>query len=293
MRRPVLWMLAGAAAVASALRLDRARRVERAYARRRPAGPDGIVSGAEGFSLAGTNGRALLLLHGFGDTPQTLRYLGTRLQEAGYAVRAPLLPGHGRGLRDFAAATADDYLACARMELEQLASEHRWVGVVGLSMGGALAARLAAERRDVRLLVLLAPYLTPPRAVTLVARSASLCALVVPYLGGRGGDESVHDPAARSESYAYGVFPPRALRALVATAAAGRRALPAITAPTLVVQSREDNRIPFRLAEGATTALGGPTERHWVAGCGHVITVDYCRDAVAAIVLEFLARRAG
>jgi esterase/lipase len=59
------------------------------------------------------------------------------------------------------------------------------------------------------------------------------------------------------------------------------------------VQSREDNRIPFRLAEGATTALGGPTERHWVAGCGHVITVDYCRDAVAAIVLEFLARRAG
>jgi esterase/lipase len=38
--------------------------------------------------------------------------------------------------------------------------------------------------------------------------------------------------------------------------------------------------------------LGGPVERHWVTGCGHVITVDYCREQVADLVLDFLARRA-
>jgi hypothetical protein len=27
-----------------------------------------------------------------------------------------------------------------------------------------------------------------------------------------------------------------------------------------------------------------------VDGCGHVITVDYCRDAVADFTLDFLAR---
>ncbi|MDB4881592.1 MAG: putative esterase, partial [Gemmatimonadetes bacterium] len=274
------------------LRAGAARRTERAYATRRPPAADGIVPGAEGFTLAGTNGRALLMLHGSGDTPQTLRYLAGRLHAAGFTVRAPLLPGHGRGLRDFAAVSAEVYLRTAGEELEQLCETSGWVGIVGLSMGGAIAARLAAERRDVRLLVLLAPYLAPRRSVALVGRAWTLWSLVLPYLGGRGGGLSIHDPVARSESFAYGVFPPRAVRALVDTASAARRALPAITVPTLVVNSEEDNRIPRSLAESATATLRAPTERRWVAGCGHVITVDYCRDAVAALVLDFLARHA-
>jgi carboxylesterase len=121
---------------------------------------------------------------------------------------------------------------------------------------------------------------------------AGVWSLAVPYVGGRGRDVSVHDPAARAASFAYGVFPPSAVRALCMTAAAGRRALSSITIPTLVVNSREDNRIPVALAEKATATLRGPTERRWVAGCGHVITVDYCRDAVASLVSDFLARHA-
>lgn len=285
-------LLLAAAVSAGLLRLRATRRAERAYAQRRPPNVDGVVPGAEGFTLDGNTGRALLLLHGFGDTPQTLRYLGGRLHAAGFTVHAPLLPGHGRGLRDFATASADDYIGAARRELARLRERAHWVGVVGLSMGGALAARLVAETGDVRVLALLAPYLTPPRAVSLVGRTSALWSVVTPYIAGRAGDASVHDPAARDSSYAYGVFPPSAVRALCATAAAGRRALPSITVPTLVVNSREDNRIPLAMAETATASLAGPTERQWVTGCGHVITVDYCRDAVAKLVLDFLARHA-
>ena len=285
-----LWLAVGVGA--GVLRMRAARRAERRYAELRPPGIDGIVAGAEGFTLKGSTGRALLLLHGFGDTPQTLRYLGGRLHAAGFTVRAPLLPGHGRGLRDFATATAEDYQRSARAELAQLRERAPWVGVIGLSMGGAIAARLAADSGAVDVLALLAPYLTPPRAVTLVARTAPVWSVAVPYLGGRGGDASVHDPVARAASFAYGLIPPRAVRALCATAAAGREALPSITVPTLVVNSREDNRIPFTLAETATATLAGPTERQWVTGCGHVITVDYCRDVVANLVLDFLARHA-
>jgi carboxylesterase len=286
-------LLVAAGIGAGLWRMRAARRAEREYSARRPPGADGVVPGAEGFTLEGANGRAVLLLHGFGDTPQTLRYLAGRLHAEGYTVRAPLLPGHGRGLRDFATASADDYLRAMRDELAQLRERVPWVGVIGLSMGGAIAARLTAECGEVRVLALLAPYLTPPRGVALVAHTAPLWSAVLPYVGGRAGDASVHDPVARAASFAYGVFPPRAVRALCATAAAGRRALPLITVPTLVVYSREDNRIPFALAETATTSLAGPTERRWVTGCGHVITVDYCRDAVATFVVDFLARHAG
>ena len=285
-------LLLAVAVVAGLLRRRAARRVERAYADRRPPNDNGVVPGAEGFTLDAHTGRALLMLHGFGDTPQTLRYLGGRLHAAGFSVHAPLLPGHGRGLRDFASASAEDYADAARRELAWLRARAPWVGVIGLSMGGAIAARLVAGSDDVRVLALLAPYLTPPRAVALVGRTAPFWSVVTPYFTGRSGDASVHDPVARDSSYAYGMFPPRALRALCATAAAGRRALPSITVPTLVVNSREDNRIPLALAETATASLAGPTERRWVTGCGHVITVDYCRDVVANLVLDFLARHA-
>jgi carboxylesterase len=269
-----------------------ARRAEHAYATRRPTGTDGIVAGAEGFTLHGTNGRALLLVHGSGDTPQTLRYLAKRLNDAGFTVRAPLLPGHGRGLRDFAAATAEDYWHCITEEVESLRGDADWIGLIGLSMGGALVVRAAATYQDARVLVLLAPYLTPPRSVTLVGAAWGLFAAAIPYLGGRGGDASVQDPVARQASFAYGIFPPRAVHALIDTAAAGRALLPTIQIPTLVVSSREDNRIPPALAEAATATLRAPTERHWVTGCGHVITVDYCRETVASLVLNFLARHA-
>jgi len=262
---------------------------ERAYRAAHPADAQGIAIGAGSFIIEGSNGRALLLLHGSGDTPQTLRYLAERLNAAGYTVYAPLLPGHGRSPHAFTQVSAVGYLSAAREALATLREKSSWVGVVGLSMGGAIAVQLAASSPDVRVLVLLAPYLTPPAAVQWVARLSPLWGLVQPQLSGRG-ERSVHDPVARDASHAYGTFPPQALRALMATAAAGRAALPRVTAPTLVVNSRQDNRIPRALAETATASMVAPVERKWVDGCGHVITVDYCRDAVADFTLDFLAR---
>lgn len=286
------WFLAALVVGAGAAwRTLAGRRIERAYRAGHPADARGIVVGAESFQLDGTNGRALLLLHGSGDTPQTLRYLGERLNAAGYTVYAPLLPGHGRSPRAFTTVSASGYLGTAREALDGLRPKASWVGVIGLSMGGAIAAQLAASSPDIRVLVLLAPYLTPPTDVRWVARLSPLWGLVQPQLAGRG-ERSVHDPIARDTSHAYGTFPPRALRALMATAAAGRAALPRVTMPTLVINSREDNRIPPALAEMVTEALRAPTERKWVEGCGHVITVDYCRDTVAELTLDFLARHA-
>ena len=69
--------------------------------------------------------------------------------------------------------------------------------------------------------------------------------------------------------------------------------MPHVAEPTLVVNSREDNRIPLALAESATSAIRAPVERKWVDGCGHVITVDYCREVVVDLTLDFLARHAG
>ena len=173
--------------------------------------PDGIVAGAEGFLLRGGNGRGVLLLHGSGDTPQSLRYLAERLHDAGFTVHVPLLPGHGRDVGRFASVTERAYAAAADAGLVTILRETDRVAVGGLSMGGALAARLAADRAEARALVLLAPYLEAPSLVRRAARLSRFWGLAVPFVEGRD-DRSIHDQAAASKGLAYGVFSPAALR---------------------------------------------------------------------------------
>jgi len=104
----------------------------------------GVIKGAETIDLQEEGSRGVLLLHGFGDTPQTLSLLALRLHKAGYSVLAPLLPGHGRSLREFTKSNADQWIAAATSSLRELRSRSSDTSIVGLSMGGALAVLLAA-----------------------------------------------------------------------------------------------------------------------------------------------------
>jgi carboxylesterase len=247
---------------------------------RRRLGDDGIVIGGDGFVLERPDAPAVLLLHGAGDTPQALRYLADALHARGFHVAAPLLPGHGRSLRDFARIRADDLTTASRESYDALCTTHRWVGLIGLSMGGALAVQIASERSDVPALGLVAPYLAMPPRIERAARLAWLWGLIVPAV--RSADaNSVRDPEERGRTLSYGVFTAAGLRALYTIVRRAVAMLPRVVAPTLVIQSREDNRISAADAERAFARLGAKEKRlQWVTGAAHVITVDYGRDAV-------------
>ena len=264
-----------------------ARRVEGADDRRlRDA--QGVVRGASGFTLERAGAPGVLLIHGAGDTPQTLRELGEHLHQRGFAVSAPLLPGHGRHVRDFRRVTSDDWRTAAERAYDELAVGRSWVGVVGLSMGGALAAQAVADRPATAALVLLAPYLELPMSLRLAARISRLAELVSPYFSAED-TRSVRDPDAAAQGLAYGVFTPAALRALRDTARAGARALPRVHAPTLIIQSQHDNRIAPEVAVRALERIGAPDKRlEWVSEGGHVITVDYGKGTVFALTGDWL-----
>ena len=290
---PALLVLTATALTAAHLRARRVRRAEAECAARLPLGPDGTVDGAGPISLdAGTGAPAVLLLHGGGDTPQTLRYLAEHLHARGFTVRAPLLPGHGRAVREFADVSADAWLAHARAELDALRAVHDWVAVVGLSMGGAIAVRLAATASDLPALCLVAPYLAMPPLVRGVARSAPLWGSVVPYVRVRDGRRpSIADPEERARSLAYGWFTPAALRALAATVDRAAAALPRVTAPTFVAHSRDDNRIAPDAALRAFARLGAAEKQLvWVPGA-HVVTVDLGRAQLFDAVERWLEAR--
>lgn len=284
-------LAAGLGGGALAARRLIARRAERELASRHSHGPDGIVQGAEPIALAGHGPHAALLVHGLGDSPQTLSYLAADLHRRGWTVRAPLLPGHGRTLATFAASRAEDWIATVRAEYTTLRRGHARVALVGLSMGGALSVILAAELDDLPALVLLSPYLGVPSLVRWVGRAHWLVEPVVPYLWGRG-ERSVRDERERPKSRAYGYFTARVLRELAHVADRANDALPDVRSPTLLIHAPEDNRVAPDVAERAFAALGARDKRlEWIPGSSHVITVDFGRDRVFALTAEWLETR--
>ena len=274
-------------------RMTRARRADDA---RLAPGADGIIPGAQPISLQASTTHAALLLHGFGDTPQTVRALAGNLHAVhGWTVRAPLLPGHGRSLADFDASGAAEWRAAVHREYIALKTEYETVVLVGLSMGSALATLEAAQDPTLPALVLLAPYLTPPASAHRLAPLAGVINLLMPYLAGGDRERSIFDPTARALALGYGGVPPKRIRDLVSVAHDARFAAADVHAPTLLMHSRSDYRIPLPLAMSHPELFSAASvrEQQWVSGCGHVITVDYCREEVWAATAAWLARFAG
>jgi carboxylesterase len=245
-----------------------------------------IMPGAEPVSYEG-HGRGVVILHGFGDTPQSVRALATHLHDCGWAVRAPLLSGHGGALRMFTGARADDWLADARTALREMHARCPTVAIVGQSMGGALATILAAESR-VEALVLLAPYMRLSRRAAWIGRFHFVASLIRPYLRSRS-ESSILDPAARGRALGRGLMTPRLVHELSRIVHLARRAAPRVRVPTLVIHSPQDPRVKASNATAAFADLGSETKvLEWATQSGHVLSVDYDRDWVASRVAAWL-----
>ena len=252
-------------------------------------GADGVVAGAATIDLPYGDGgdRAALILHGFGDTPQSVAPLAAHLHEAGWTVRAPLLPGHGRTLREFGRSSAADWLECAAEEMVALQATHRRVVLMGQSMGGALATILAAASPPPAL-VLLAPYLDMPPRVRRLARLSRVWSLALPYVDS-GGEESILDETERGRSLGYGAVNGRVLRQLLNLVERARVVYPRVHSPLLIAQSRRDHRIAQEVTLDGFERFGSAQKRLvWLDEGGHVLAVDRGREQLFDLIEAWL-----
>lgn len=118
---------------------------------------DGLRCGTEAFSI-GEGKTALLLVHGFGDTPSIFRGLAGQLAEEGFHCRAMRLPGAGEPVHLKKNHVADHWRNAIADELAELKQNYDRVGVVAHSMGSAvLLNTLGRLADDPDFMVLLAP----------------------------------------------------------------------------------------------------------------------------------------
>ncbi len=268
----------------------RAMRAERRFRRRYPAGPDGVVIGAEARTYEAEASRAVLLLHGYNDSPASVDDVARRLHSRGWTVRVPLLPGHGRSYEAWDDWRANEAVTLVREEYAALRRAYSTVVIGGLSMGGALACWLAAEA-EVDGVLLFAPMLFVPRSMQVAVSTARIWSLVTQCIRG-GGRRSLWDPEAQRRAVVYGCSTRRSLEALEAIARGVVPRLGFVKAPVLMCQSREDNRLPEDQSRHAYARIGSADKSaHWVSGAGHVVTMDFGWSAVADHVVEWLEAR--
>jgi esterase/lipase len=227
----------------------------------------------------------VLLCHGFTGTPFSMRAWAGHLAAAGLAVSLPRLPGHGTSWREANLTGWEDWVAALDRELDDLAASCSTVFVMGLSMGGTLALRLAqVHPQRVAGLVLVNPSLLTLRPD---ARLLPLLRRVTPSWRPIGSD--IKRPFVVEQAYER--TPLHAAASLHRLWRVVRADLPLVTAPLLVYRSAVDHVVE---AESTRVLLAGVSsgeaEERVLHDSYHVATLDNDAPEIYAGSLEFVRR---
>lgn len=255
---------------------------------------------------------AVLALHGLLGNPLEMQFLGRQLQDAGYTVHIPLIPGYGfAGTADDSYRTADwrQWYVQVRAHFEDLLRTHETVSVTGLCIGAVLALRLAIERGDqIASLSLLATtlaydgwslpwyrfllplaYYTPLRQryayherAPYGIKNANLQRWIAREMAAKGSSA-----AGASRLSAEGIFQAHRLIGDV------RGQLAQVRTPALIMHAEEDDVASPRSADFVERHIGSTIRRKVILHDSyHIITLDNEKQKVADETIAFFKQRA-
>jgi carboxylesterase len=200
-------------------------------------------------------------------------------------VEVPLLPGHGTTWEEANSTSWSEWYATVTRSFDKLRDEVDAVVVGGLSMGGAMALRLAADRgHEVAGVVVVNPALASRR------KDLLLLPLLKHLVGGFpaiGND--IKKPGGNE--YPYPKTPLKALHSFVQQWKPLIADLPRITAPLLVFRSSVDHVVDSASVPIITSAVSSRdvTERV-LDDSYHVATLDNDAETIFEESATFVQR---
>jgi carboxylesterase len=253
----------------------------------------GALRGAGLVNPVNVPGRepGLLAIHGFGCVPEEVELLSSLGVELGLATRAPLLPGHGVSVAEFAKTRyADWYASVERHFLEM--SEHTPALVGRQSMGAVLSLDLASRYpQRCAGLILFANAVRLASPFPSVALRAASWLRVPDFALPKTKGPDLNDPIAKATHTTYAAQPFHAARSLQV---AGERVLERLTrvrCPTFIGHGALDHTAPPSNAWLVADHLGTTdVEVHLFANSAHILTKDLDRETLRAQVRAFLKR---
>lgn len=253
-----------------------------------------IIPTAEPFFFPGDSpdSPGVLLVHGFTGAPKEMRWMGEYLhREHGFACLGVRLAGHATRPEDMIRSKSSDWLLSVEEGYHLLSGAAERIYLVGLSMGGVLSLTMAARLPVAGVIAMATPYGLPQDWRLDYTEWLSK---LQPYLPKSSDPPGTgwFDKQAWEEHISYPQNPLRAIGELKKLLEVMRAALPQVTAPTLLIYSKDDIYLPL----GSEASLdyihdhlgAARKEKLLISGSGHVLTRDAQRETVFNAAAEFI-----
>ena len=233
-----------------------------------------------------TGGRRIgvLLSHGLTGQPASMKPWGEYLGELGYGVEVPRLPGHGTTWQEMNKTTFADWYGEVARVFDKLCLDHDAVVVGGLSMGGVLALKLAADHPDrVSGVIVVNPALATKR---FDVKLLPVLKHIIASMPGIAND--IKKPGG--DEYGYTRTPLKAAASMFAAWPPLVADLPRVTSPLLYFRSTIDHVVdelsqPLIISKVSSREI---TERS-LTNSFHVATLDNDAGQIFEESAEFIA----
>ena len=237
--------------------------------------PEGLL--ADWFAQgSGANKEVgILLVHGFTGSPASMRPWAEYLNQRGYTVKVPLLPGHGTTPHDLNLVKWQEWPAKVESDLQELLRTCRKVFICGLSMGGGTTLNIATRySEDLAGIILVNPMIhvkfVPHQLAWAISRFQKMRYSV--------GDD-IKRPGITE--YGYDALPAVGVYELLKMLHYTRKRLHDVTAPMLLFHSVDDHTLPVTNTEIVMKGVGSrQKQRIELVNSYHVATLDYDQEII-------------
>jgi carboxylesterase len=237
--------------------------------------PAGLINDwhAEGH---GANKKiGVLLVHGFTGSPGSMRPWAEYLNQRGYTVTVPLLPGHGTKPEDLNLVKWKEWPAKVENDLNALMQTCEKVFICGLSMGGGTTLNVATRySKQLAGIILVNPMIhvkfIPAQLAWVISRFQKM-------------RDSVGDDIKRPgiTEYGYDSLPAVGVYELLKMLSYTRKRLHDVTVPLQLFHSVEDHTLPVSNTEIIMQGVGSREKnRIELVNSYHVATLDYDAEII-------------
>ena len=234
------------------------------------------------YSHMGNKNIGVLLIHGFTSTTSSIMFLAQQFSEAGFHVELPSLPGHGTTWQNLNKTSYQDWIAELQNSLQILQFRSSKIYVCGLSLGGALALRIAQLNSKISGIILInnACKFTHPKFWFV-----PIIRFFIPSTPAIASD--IKDP--EEKEIAYLRTPTKAVHQMLCLMKTVRKNLSQTKQPVLIFKSKEDHVVPRVSALYTFKKIGSyQKELIWLENSYHVATMDYDKELIAEKSIEFI-----
>jgi carboxylesterase len=247
--------------------------------------PKGLITDWSADGSGANKEIGVVLVHGYTGSPSSMRPWAEYLNQRGYTVRVPLLPGHGTKPEDLSDIKWQQWPEKVESELDELRKNCTKIFICGFSMGGGTTLHLATKHSDkITGIILVNPMIHLPFIGT---KLAYLLSRIKKYRSSAGDD--IKRPGITQGGYE--VMSTEGIYQIMQMLKYTRANLHRVSIPMQLFHSVDDHTLPVSNTEIVMKRVGSLSkERIELTNSFHVATLDYDAEIIFEKSLIFIER---